>query len=195
MWIGVDPGGKDAFGLAILRGDGRFTTYCFSCADEAITSLAREGRPAGIGIDAPMWWSSGPSGDRRADRWIRNRYRISAGTVQAANSLRGAALVQGALFAERARSLFPAVPITEAHPTAVLKARGLVWSDFCPRFSVSGIVENEHVQDAVVAAVAAREGFEGRWSLDLSKDRDVYEQDPTTYWLAPMHYFWPEAPV
>src|SRR5271166_690717 len=63
MWIGVDPGGKDAFGLAILNDDGRFSTHCFSCADEAIKHLGE--RPAGIGIDAPMWWSSGPSGDRK----------------------------------------------------------------------------------------------------------------------------------
>jgi hypothetical protein len=120
MWIGVDPGGKDAFGLAILKDDGRFSTYCLSCADEAIRYI-RE-RPAGIGIDAPMWWSSGPSGDRLADQWIRKRHKIHAGTVQAANSLRGAALVQGVLFAERARQLFPAVPITESHPKAVQRA-------------------------------------------------------------------------
>ena len=117
MWVGVDPGGKDAFGLAILDGNGKFSTCCFSCSDEAVKHLG--GRPAGIGIDAPMWWSSGPSGDRRADQWIRQQYQIGSGTVQASNSLRGAALVQGVLFAERARQLFPAIPITEAHPKAV----------------------------------------------------------------------------
>ena len=36
MWIGADPGGEDAFGLAILNDDGQFSTHCFSFADEAI---------------------------------------------------------------------------------------------------------------------------------------------------------------
>jgi predicted nuclease with RNAse H fold len=190
MWVGVDPGGKHAFGLAVLGHDGRFSTHCLSCADEAIEHL--DEKPAGIGIDAPMWWSSGKSGDRRADQWIRKRYRIGSGTVQAANSLRGAALVQGALFAERARKIFPAVPITEAHPKAVLRALGLGWSEFCSRFSIEGTAEDEHRLDAVVSAVAAREGFEGRWPLDLARDRQECEQDPAAYWLAPMRYFWPE---
>jgi len=178
MWIGVDPGGKDAFGLAILNDDGRFSTHCFSCADEAIKHLGE--RPAGIGIDAPMWWSSGPSGDRRADQWIRKQYQIRSGTVQTTNSLRGACLVQGALFAERARQLFPAVPITEAHPKAVLRALGHTWSEFsefCSAFSINGIAENEHRQEAFVSAVAAREGFEGRWPIDLGKKRHECEQD------------------
>jgi predicted nuclease with RNAse H fold len=193
MWIGVDPGGKDAFGLAILNDDGQFSTHCFSCADEAIKHLSE--RPTGIGIDAPMWWSSGLSGDRLADEWIRKQYpQIGYGTIQAANSLRGACLVQGALFAERARQLFPAVPITEAHPKAVLRALGYTWSEFCSAFAVKGIAENdEHRQDALVSAVAAREGFEGRWPIDLGKKRYECEQDPSAYWLAPMDYFWPNT--
>lgn len=192
MWVGVDPGGKDAFGLALLNDDGRFTTHCFSFADQAIEHL--NGRPAGIGIDAPMWWSSGQSSDRRADQWIRTQYQISSGTVQTANSLRGACLVQGVLFAERVRLLFSAVPITEVHPKAVRLALRLEdWSEFCSRFSIYGIAQKAHERDAVVAAVAAREGFEGRWPIDLGGKRHESEQDPSTYWLSPMHYYWPET--
>jgi predicted nuclease with RNAse H fold len=196
VWVGADPGGRNAFGLAILTDDGGFTTHCVSCADDAIQHV--KARPAGVGIDAPMWWSSGPSGDRRADRWIRNRYQIGGGTVQAANSLRGAALVQGVLFAERARQLFKKVPITEAHPKAVLRALKLSWAEFCSVYSIgptTGDVgaENEHCRDAVVAAVAAREGCSGHWTVDLTKDRqEEHEQDPFSYWLAPVHYFWPQ---
>jgi predicted nuclease with RNAse H fold len=194
MWVGIDPGGKDAFGVAILNDDGTFSTHCLSCADDAIKRLGE--RPAGIGIDAPMWWSSGRSGDRQADQWIRKQYpQIHPGTVQTANSLRGAALVQSVLFAERARQLFPAVPITEAHPKAVLRALNLRWSEFCSIFSIRGIEENDHRRDALVSAVTAREGFEGRWPIDLSINRHEYEQDPSAYWLAPMHYFWPNTAI
>ena len=51
---------------------------------------------------------------------------------------------------------------------------------------------NEHERDAVIAAVCAREGFEGRWRTDLAKKRYACEQNPQAYWLAPMHYFWRE---
>ena len=30
-----------------------------------------------------------------------------------------------------------------------------------------------------------------RW-YDLAEQRYDAEQDPKSYWLAPMHYFWPE---
>jgi hypothetical protein len=50
----------------------------------------------------------------------------------------------------------------------------------------------EHERDAILSAVAAREGFEGRWSNDLALNRLQSEQDPRSYRLAPIHYFWPE---
>jgi hypothetical protein len=151
--------------------------------------------PVGVGIDAPMWWSSGPSSDRLADQWLRKRYKLSGGRVQTANSLRGAALVQGALFLERVRQRFPQVLATEVHPKVLLIALGGGWGAFCRRFglrSTDGVV-NEHERDAVIAAVAAREGFERRWTKDLSAERTKSEQDPSTYWLAPVQYFWPES--
>jgi hypothetical protein len=84
--------------------------------------------------------------------------------------------------------------ITEAHPKAVLRALGYTWSEFCSAFAVKGIAENdEHRQDALVSAVAAREGFEGRWPIDLGKKRYECEQDPSANWLAPMDYFWPNT--
>jgi len=43
------------------------------------------------------------------------------------------------------------------------------------------------------SATAAREGFEKRWKHDLSIIRLPSEQDPSRFWLAPIHYFWPET--
>lgn len=199
MWIGADPGGAGNFGIALLNDDGRYSTACVSCADEAVDFVLRSSsKPTGAGIDAPMWWSGGLSGDRAADRWIRKRYGIAAGTVQAANSLRGAALVQGALFAERIRLKFPGLPLTESHPKAVLRALGLPgtdessrWAEFCRTYAISGEHASEHERDAVIGAITAREGFLGRWPRDLSQHRLPSEQDPSAYWLAPMRYFWP----
>lgn len=190
MWVGVDPGGKSNFGVAFIHDDGVVETACVSCAAEAVSLVDRE--PAGVGIDAPMWWSAGPSGDRLADQWIRKTYGLSGGQVQASNSLRGAALVQGALFAERLRSVYPGINMTEVHPKAVLKALKLADDELLARYGLKGELHSEHERDAIVSAIAAREGFTGRWQRDLSQHRLGEEQDPDAYWLGPMRYFWPE---
>ena len=200
IWIGADPGGKGKFGLAILGPESFATICCVGCAEEAVDVVLQHVTcaPAGIGVDAPLWWSSGKSGDRCADQWIRKQYcehGLRGGTVQAANSLRGAALVQGMMFVQRMREHFPKVPVTETHPKAQLFALGNPsWKSFTQSFSVTCRKPNEHERDAIISAVAAREGFEKRWKRDLSKEpkRHDCEQDPKNFWLAPVHYFWPE---
>lgn len=197
VWIGADPGGMNNFGLAILESNGSAQTWCVNCADEAVDAIAERvsSPPAGVGVDAPLWWSSGRSSDRQADQWLRKKYGLSGGEVQASNSLRGAALVQGAMFVQRVRERFPNVNVTEAHPNALLKALGQNWGEFRRHFAVTTKIENDrkHECDAIIAAVAAREGFEGRWRIDLSTARKPGEQDPLQFWLAPIHYFWPET--
>jgi predicted nuclease with RNAse H fold len=194
IWIGADPGGLRNFGVAILRGDGSVHTFCVDCADHAIAGICErvETAPAGVGVDAPLWWSSGNSGGRIADEWLRKKYCLKGGNVQAANSLRGAALIQGAMFVHRIRAKFPGVPVTETHPKAVLMARKMDADAFCQRFSVTRQSADgpDHERDAIVSAVAAREGFEGHWPNDLSLKRYESEMDPATYWLAPVHYYW-----
>lgn len=194
-WIGADPGGRNNFGVAILEPDGSTKTWCVSCADEAADALAAHLNSAigGVGVDAPLWWSSGPSSDRRADRWLRRTYGLSGGEVQTVNSLRGAALAQGMMFVHRIRERYGAVRVTEVHPNALLKALGQTWAEFRGHFGVAADLDDtrKHERDALIAAVAAREGFEGRWSHDLSTDREQAEQDPKQYWLAPVYYFWP----
>lgn len=197
-WIGLDPGGKNNFGVAVLQSDGQAYTCHVDCADEAVEAVMQriEQQPSGGGVDAPLWWSSGSSGSRRADQWLRDTYGLSGGQVQAANSLQGAVLVQGAMFVLRMREHFPGLPVTETHPKAMQVALNTTSGEaFRRRFSVQAAAtgETEHERDAVISAVAAREGFEGRWDNDLSLYRYPSEQDPSRYWLAPVHYFWPEG--
>ena len=197
IWIGADPGGKGKFGLAILNQDGSAQTFCVDYADEAVDRVCKNvtSTPAGVGIDAPLWWSSGRSSDRAADQWLREKYHLSGGKVQTANSLRGAALVQGAMFVHRIRQRFPGVGVTETHPKAVWVAlKTESWAAFSRHFSVTAHItrDQEHERDAIISAVAAREGFEKRWVNDLSTERQQSELDPATFWLAPIHYFWPE---
>lgn len=191
FWLGVDPGGKEAFGLCFLSKTGEADCYSVSCAQEALEFVNAE--PLGVGIDSPMWWSAGPGGDRKADQWIRKTFKIPSGTVQASNSLRGAALVQGVLFADLLRKKWGDVSITEAHPKALKLALKIEFEDLFEKYQVKASPTNDHERDAIVAAITAREGFSGNWTRDLSKDRLVAEQDPMKYWLAPMYYFWPNT--
>jgi predicted nuclease with RNAse H fold len=150
--------------------------------------------PAGIGVDAPLWWSSGKGGLRKADEWIRDRYGLHHRNVQAVNSLWGSVLAQGMMFVMRIREVFSEVNITETHPKAVLVALGREsWNVHFGSINTKLTLDSrpDHERDAVISAVAAREGFEGRWEKDLAGDRQVSEQNPSTHWLAPVHYFWP----
>ncbi len=194
IWIGADPGGKGNFGLAFLQNRLVVQLICVDCADQAIDAVLRfEQLPLGVGIDAPLWWSSGPSGDRRADQWIRRTFSLSGGQVQAANSLRGAALVQGMMFAHLMRERFPKVPITESHPNAVLRALGQDWESFREAYLDRAQYAVKHERDAIISAVSAREGFLGNWPVDLARKRHSSEQDPERFWLAPINYYWPET--
>jgi predicted nuclease with RNAse H fold len=95
------------------------------------------------------------------------------------------------MFVCRLREKFPGVPVTEAHPKAVAKALDGWGSAKLEALGSSGMY-GEHERDAILAAIAAREGFEGRWKRDLSLLRLPSEQDPKTFWLGPVCCFWPE---
>jgi predicted nuclease with RNAse H fold len=198
-WFGADPGGVDNFGVAALREDGTYDTKCVSCADDAMNWVRSLGRPNGVGIDCPLWWSSGRGGGRKADQWIRDQ-GIPQGTAQSANSLQGAALVQGVMFAVRVRERYRGALITETHPKAVLRFLHLPldldkWDEVQEYFKLKGSAPpSEHERDAVLAAVAAREGMTGVWSRDLSVDRCANELDPKRMWFGEVSYFWPPRP-
>ena len=193
FWVGADPGGIGNFGLAFVDSSGQLRCSTVSSVDEAANQIVAAGEPSGVGIDAPMWWSASRGGGRNVDEMLRERYGISSGTVQSANSLRGAALIGGALLASRVRQHFPSIPITESHPKALLLALHFDEASFAARFKIPTAWSNEHERDASIAAICAREGFEGRWTINLAEQRHSLEQDPQGYWLKPMHYFWPEA--
>ena len=196
FWVGADPGGAGRFGVCLLEGNGDALASTVDCADDAVGFVRKhcQEAPRGVGVDAPLWWSSGVSGDRSVDRWLRKRYGLASGTVQATNSLRGAALVQGVMFVARLREHFPGLGVTETHPKALLKAcYDDKWKNFETRYRVNWGGGSEDTRDAVISAVAAREGFTGVWPNDLTQSRLPGEQDPKTFWLAPISYFWPES--
>ena len=155
-------GREERFGVALVDGLGNTRCKTVSSVDEAVKWIDAAGTPLGVGIDAPMWWSAAAGGGLRANARLRRAYAIPSGTVQSVNSLRGAALVGGALLASRVREAFPEVPITESHPKALLLALRLDGAAFADLFGIRNAWgTEEHQRDATIAAVCPREGCGG----------------------------------
>ena len=177
--------------------DGRVSSERYSCALDAVEWVARNHiTPLGVGVDAPLWWSSGPSGARKADQWLRDQYPPARNSVMFVNSIFGGVLIQGFLFAAELRQRFPNLRVTEAHPKLLLHARGqefkTVAQDFRLKVDPQTVhEENDDRRDAILAALAAREGFGGRWKRDLACLPPILgEQGSTDRSLAPVHYWW-----
>lgn len=105
----------------------------------------------------------------------------AAGVVQDVNSLRGACLVQGVMAALKLRELYPALPITEAHPKAL-------------RWLLPAVAEfsatSEHERDALLAAIAA-------WATAHKRSdwHDLLLTEGSSYSpiSQPLHYFVPTS--
>lgn len=162
--IGIDPGGKCAFGWCVLRCSERMRALevvasgVNSTVSEvigAVLAVAKtsdpEFPPVGVGIDAPLYWVK--DRERESDRRLRQAVSRAGGhsaTVAHVNSLRGACLVQGILVADEVFRAWPKAQVTEAHPKA------LILVDKGARdFSESIVFQTEHERDAALGAYAA----------------------------------------
>ncbi len=194
-WWGADPGGRGGFGVAILDPQRCVRTEVVDCVLEAVEFFVEHGgtSAAGLGVDCPLWWSAGLAGSRKADEVLRRRHRLTGGEVQTVNSLRGAAVAQGILLVSLLRKHNPKLKVTESHPKALLNACGKTDAEFFRKHHIDVVPGSQHERDAIVGAIAAREGFSGRWRWDLSTDRHSEEQDPRRHWIGPVHYFWPKG--
>jgi hypothetical protein len=158
--LGFDPGGINNFGWATLHVDKvggivSLVTGVVSNAPEAISNAAKNTTfaPAGVGIDAPLFWVQ--EGDRRVDSYLRLRVREAGGhngTVNSVNSLRGACLVQGIIAARLIATSWPTTLITEAHPKALLRLHAEAEQFITNHLPT---INTEHERDAALAAFAA----------------------------------------
>ena len=188
--LGFDPGGKDHFAWSVCAVEGSQLLYCQSgVADNAQEVMQDLQLPASAqvvaaGIDAPMVWSY--RGNRFVDNIIGKELKgktlpkgrglpTKGGRVLAVNSLRGGALVQGLLLGKYLRETYPALAITEAHPTALLRLLNVpcFQSQLNLLCNLIADIANEHERDATIAAFAA-------WSMCQPADgwNDLYPQEP-----------------
>jgi hypothetical protein len=212
--LGFDPGGKGAFGWAVCTDldDGLnviatgLADHAKGAIDNSLNAFPKGGLVVGATIDAPMFWVT--DGGREADRLVRKAIKhlgaeSPGGTVQHFNSLRGACVIQGLLILKLLRREYPDIPITEAHPRALLwlmgiAPRGQEPKNITPR-NIEEIVMpgtifgSEDERDAILAAFAAQMMIRRKsdW-VDLlkceRKERILAGEPPIEYWM-PKKYF------
>lgn len=204
--VGYDPGGNKAHGVAMLVTKAgnvvKVSTSTLETIEQVITLV--EGAPSvlGLGIDTLTCWSTGPSGWRPADRWLRSRYQEVADSVMAPNGLRGSMAVSGMALLMAVRPKKPDLSVTEAHPKVLCQFLAKARHDFIARrnfmndllaqvLGVSVIPSNEHEWDAAISAFAALEGLSGRWTHDLHR-LDTLDGERLLKPCGPTHYWWPE---
>jgi predicted nuclease with RNAse H fold len=207
--LGFDPGGKGAFGWAVCTDlDAGLNVIATGLADHAegavkdsLNALPKGGLVVCAGIDAPMFWVT--DGYREVDRLVRKAIahlgaKSPGGTVQHFNSLRGACVIQGLLIFRLLRREYPDLPITEAHPKALLWLMGIARRGHEPKNVTQRDIEeiavtgkrfgSEDERDAILAAFAANMMVRNKsdW-VDLlkheRKERILAGEPPIGYWM------------
>ena len=204
---GLDPGGDGRFGWCIVSGPELplevVRAGCAAHAAAAVESLLDALGPSahlhGAGIDSPLFWT--PSGNRRVDTLVREAIkragaRNAGGTVQHVNSLRGACLTQGVVAAHLLRRKFPNLPISEAHPKALLWLTNVASADrraasvtmtHLAGFIAGGVEGlSEHERDAALGAVGAWAMVQRPhgWRNIAHEESDAFAPvPPVEYWM------------
>lgn len=203
--VGYDPGGNGSHGLAALRiREGRATeakTVTLSTAECVIRRMEEElDTIIGLGVDTLSYWSTGPSGWRDADIWLRKNYPLVRNSIVAPNGLYGSMGLNGMSVLITSRSRYgELLPITETHPKVLYAALSGERYDYTT--AAGEMIErlsqwlglqlptrNEHKWDAAISALAALKGISGDWQRDLipqshrGDSRLVFPCGPVNYW-------------
>ena len=207
--IGYDPGGNGHHGLALLTlaaGHPRgLTIETCETVEDVLQRLEPIGDLCGAGVDTLTCWSTGRSGWRPADRWMRQQYPTDvARSVTSPNSLYGSMSLSGMAVLHTLRQLDPDLPISETHPKVICSvlwgrrynyARDAQWMDDALA-SVLGLevrTSNDHEWDAVVTAFCMLSALRGEWQHDLHQ-LDPSPNERILFPAGPMQYVWPEGP-
>jgi predicted nuclease with RNAse H fold len=199
IYLGFDPGGDRSFGVALLDG-GRMIAATASNVGEAINWSIREcgpRHPVAVGIDTLLHWSTGKSGMRPCDLFLRAKYPAVKNSVMAPNSLYGAMAIGGMALAMRLRQLWPEIVLNETHPKVMLHALGarrynpetldaavqwFVGRAHCFEWTI----RDEHALDAAASAWATREGLANGWLDIIGTEADLL------FPAGSVRYLWPK---
>lgn len=204
--LGYDPGGDGKHGVAFATCEKGVVTGCelttLRTAEQVIAATADYTDLIAVGIDTLTCWSTGPSGWRPADRWLKKRYKPITHSIASANSLFGSMGLNGMAVLLALRACNPALVVCETHPKVLHFALQGAKYDYrnnrpeMDKFLSQAISQpintsNDHEWDAAISVYAVMQGMAGRWSHDLhaiapDPGEQIIEPCDTTY------YWWPE---
>jgi hypothetical protein len=181
--LGYDPGGNGGHGVAALFiGDLceplQIVTATCNTVSDATEWFAQFDQPVGIGIDTLTKWSTGKSGWRPADLWLRSQYPEVSLSVASPNSLRGSMAIGGMAVKSWFFSRYPEAVISETHPKVLyfaLTHRKYDWeessldmADFLSaRLAVKCRPRNDNEFDGAISCYAVFEHLRGNWRNNL----------------------------
>ncbi|MBS3908231.1 MAG: hypothetical protein KGZ93_01140 [Actinobacteria bacterium] len=203
--VGYDPGGNNTNGLAILKiekskpMDIRIETTKNS--EAVICKILKNENIIGLGVDTLSCWSTGNSGWRPADKWLRNKYPMVQKSVMTPNKLSGAMGINGmSVLIEVAKNLND-IFLVETHPKVLYYALTQKKHDYAndseamdrfmsDKLGIKIKTSNEHEWDAVISAYTLLMGVTGAWKLDLHK-LQIRENERIVKPCGKTYYYWP----
>ncbi len=204
--VGYDPGGNNAHGLCLIRySKGVILNVQVSThptAKSIIDELTKINDVIAIGVDTLTCWSTGASGWRPADRWLKKEYKEITHSIASANSLFGAMGLNGMSVLLSLKERYPEILISEAHPKVLYYELFKKKYDYKQNhqnmdyllsniltFSVS--TANDHEWDSVISALTVAKGMNGEWVnnlhlLPINDNESIITPCGKTY------YWWPK---
>lgn len=204
--IGYDPGGNGSHGVALARYvNGELISIeveTYNTANSVLDIMLSCADLMAIGVDTLTCWSTGESGWRPADRWLKEHYPITTNSVLSANSLSGSMGLNGMSVLIEARNQFPQVHISETHPKVLYhelsgkkydyKHLNIEMDELVGNYLGTPIrTKNDHEWDALISIYAVYSGFSGYWQHDLhSIESSTSEKLVTPCGVS--QYWWPK---
>ena len=204
--IGYDPGGNSNHGAAFFTYDNGKLINKDICtltnANEVIEQSENYNNIIAIGIDTLTCWSTGHSGWRPADRWLKNTYHNITNSVVSANSLFGSMGINGMSVLIHMRENNPNIKITETHPKVLYYAianeqynyenNHTIMDSFLSNVLKTEITtNNDHEWDAAISVYAAVNGMLGIWATDLHQ-LSPSQNEKTITPCGNTNYWWPQ---
>ena len=202
---GYDPGGNGGHGLAVARF--RSGECCevqietHRHAESVLSALEACGEISAIGIDTLAAWSTGDSGWRAADLWLRSNYQEVRPSIVSPNGLYGSMGLNGMAVLIAIRQAHPSIHVTETHPKVLYwalagkkyryyQASSAMDVDVSAWLGCGVSTKNDHEWDAVVSVLAAFKGISGEWARNLFEEPQV-GTGRLVFPAGPAHYWWP----
>ncbi len=208
--MGYDPGGERKNGVALLhvneKGDSEAWLYTCDSVDQALEWLQNQindyrlGSVDAAGIDTYLSWSTGVSGWRPADLFLRDEYPRVRNSIFASNSAYGSMAVQGMAMALRLRHKWENIRLNETHPKVLYYALSRQIYSFGKPMTewllnlfgsyMKVTISDEHQWDALLSAWATWMELNGRWNNDLMANEN---NGPLLFPAGVVTYYWPEV--